>query len=550
MVPWSPYPESGNWKCWFMSVEIEIGYCVISHELLLIIVVFYRRASANTPQSRKRGTFLSHFGSSSSRAAPDSMVPGVQMALRCLPEAPGLPPLADYGAGRPEALAARREKGKFKTRAAENVSPLWKTRMCEFWQLGKCRKGIKCSFAHGEDDLRPSPDFAKTSVCPVFLHTGKCDAKNCRYAHSVDELKVQPHLLKSKMCSFFLMGRCVVGPACRFAHSDEELEQAQAVVNKMRTQLPLEEDELEPLTRRHFSLRPPQAGLHKFLKPTALEEPEVETSEEVETTVDLPDMLTMPQSAISEDVVNLATIRTIPDVPQVDEPPKVVIAASWEDDLLEPTEPISSLKNRTSPGNQSRPQGKVKLSRARRVLVDTFADVEEFPAEIISALAATRETADGLVQLGGSPGLLDLSSRQRQPVIVIDIEDAQHVCQGKRHFKTDGQQSVQIRRRHHGHSRGKAEHRSKSEHRSGRGDRAESRSSPVRPATATKKDSERSEKDRRKVDTPEEGDVSCRATDKSLRRPVLRVMNTFLTVEEEEDDEEFPGFPLRRTQSM
>lgn len=463
------------------------------------------------------------------------------MALRCLPETP--PPLAEYGTGRPEALAARREKGKIKTRAAENVSPLWKTRMCEFWQLGKCRKGIKCSFAHGEDDLRPSPDFAKTSVCPVFLHTGKCDSKNCRYAHSVDELKVQPHLLKSKLCSFFLMGRCVVGPACRFAHSDEELEQAQAVVNQMRAQLPLAENEAETLTRRHFSLRPPQAGFHKFLKPRAPEEPEVEKKEDVETAeVDQLELLRKLQSGISEDVVNLATI---PDVPEVDEPAKVVIAASWEDDLLEPTEPISSLKSRTSPGNQSRPQGKAKLSRARRVLVDTLADVDEFPAQIISGLAATRETSDGLVQLGGNPGLLDLSSRQRQPVMVIDIEDVQHVCQGKRNFEISGQQTVQIRRRHHGHSRGKAEHRSKSEHRSFKGDRADGRSSPVHPNT--KSDSERSEKNRSKVDTPEEADVPYRALE---RRPVLRVMNTFLTVEEEDEDEDFPEFPLRRTQSM
>ncbi|CAK8999319.1 unnamed protein product [Durusdinium trenchii] len=128
---------------------------------------------------------------------------------------------------------ARVKPGK----ATPVVSPLWKTRMCEFWKANKCQKGEACSYAHGEADLRPSPDFERTSVCPAFLHHGRCDKPHCRYAHSVEELRVAPNLLKSKMCSFYLSGRCVVGKACRFAHGAEELEEATAVLSKAAPQV-------------------------------------------------------------------------------------------------------------------------------------------------------------------------------------------------------------------------------------------------------------------------------------------------------------------------
>lgn len=110
-----------------------------------------------------------------------------------------------------------------------SVSPLWKTRPCNFYQVGLCRNGSRCAFAHGDEDLRPSPDFERTSVCPVMLSQGECLKPGCRYAHTADELRVAPGLLKTKMCSFFLNGLCVVGEACRFAHSPEELQEAIAV---------------------------------------------------------------------------------------------------------------------------------------------------------------------------------------------------------------------------------------------------------------------------------------------------------------------------------
>mmetsp|Transcript_21600 Transcript_21600/g.50409 ORF Transcript_21600/g.50409 Transcript_21600/m.50409 type:complete len:577 (-) Transcript_21600:306-2036(-) len=109
------------------------------------------------------------------------------------------------------------------------VSPLYKTRLCNFFAQGCCKEGARCTFAHGEADLRESPDFERTSVCPTMLRDGVCDRPGCRYAHKKDELREDNRVLKTKFCSFFLDGGCVVGSACRFAHSIRELQEADAL---------------------------------------------------------------------------------------------------------------------------------------------------------------------------------------------------------------------------------------------------------------------------------------------------------------------------------
>eukprot|EP00929_Paragymnodinium_shiwhaense_P022669 TRINITY_DN14422_c0_g1_i1.p1 TRINITY_DN14422_c0_g1~~TRINITY_DN14422_c0_g1_i1.p1 ORF type:complete len:639 (+),score=138.54 TRINITY_DN14422_c0_g1_i1:80-1996(+) len=119
-----------------------------------------------------------------------------------------------------------------------SLSPLYKTRMCQFYLEGLCGKGALCPYAHGEEDLRASPDFERTSVCPVMLGRGQCTRPGCRYAHKSEELRVAPGLLKTKMCSFFLKGLCVVGEACRFAHGEDELREALDVQKKAEERAP------------------------------------------------------------------------------------------------------------------------------------------------------------------------------------------------------------------------------------------------------------------------------------------------------------------------
>lgn len=108
------------------------------------------------------------------------------------------------------------------------ITPLYKTRLCNY-PSDTCPYGPLCNYAHGEDDLRPAPNFEKTSVCSSFLRDGRCTQPGCRYAHQSAELRVSPVMLKTKMCRFFLNGICVVGEACRFAHSRKELREAKYV---------------------------------------------------------------------------------------------------------------------------------------------------------------------------------------------------------------------------------------------------------------------------------------------------------------------------------
>jgi len=112
---------------------------------------------------------------------------------------------------------------------APEVSPLYKTRLCNFFVQGCCKEGNHCTFAHGEHDLRASPDFERTSVCPSMLRDGHCDRPDCRYAHAKEELRADGRVLKTRFCSFFLNGGCVVGEACRFAHSIAELQEAETL---------------------------------------------------------------------------------------------------------------------------------------------------------------------------------------------------------------------------------------------------------------------------------------------------------------------------------
>mmetsp|Transcript_127173 Transcript_127173/g.354114 ORF Transcript_127173/g.354114 Transcript_127173/m.354114 type:complete len:395 (-) Transcript_127173:130-1314(-) len=65
-----------------------------------------------------------------------------------------------------------------------------KTRMCTFHVRGVCHKGVKCNFAHSEDELKPQPDLHCTKLCPVMLAGEECTTEGCTFAHSKEELRV------------------------------------------------------------------------------------------------------------------------------------------------------------------------------------------------------------------------------------------------------------------------------------------------------------------------------------------------------------------------
>ncbi|KAE9388918.1 hypothetical protein BT96DRAFT_835610, partial [Gymnopus androsaceus JB14] len=64
---------------------------------------------------------------------------------------------------------------------------LHKTKLCRSWEeKGSCRYGVKCQFAHGEDELREvsrQPKY-KTEICRTFWVTASCPyGKRCCFIH-------------------------------------------------------------------------------------------------------------------------------------------------------------------------------------------------------------------------------------------------------------------------------------------------------------------------------------------------------------------------------
>ncbi|KAG8843709.1 hypothetical protein FRB91_003168 [Serendipita sp. 411] len=65
---------------------------------------------------------------------------------------------------------------------------LYKTELCRSWEeKGTCRYGLKCQFAHGEDELRRvsrHPKY-KTEICRTFWLSGSCPyGKRCCFIHT------------------------------------------------------------------------------------------------------------------------------------------------------------------------------------------------------------------------------------------------------------------------------------------------------------------------------------------------------------------------------
>lgn len=80
-----------------------------------------------------------------------------------------------FGYGRPDLFGyAKGKSPEYETRLSDafRVPGLAKTAMCKFWKAGGCERGWKCSFAHGERELRPVP--------PHFLHTRSLDESERR----------------------------------------------------------------------------------------------------------------------------------------------------------------------------------------------------------------------------------------------------------------------------------------------------------------------------------------------------------------------------------
>lgn len=66
---------------------------------------------------------------------------------------------------------------------------LYKTKMCAFYNVGKCTRGTLCAFAHSVQELRPLPDLRFTRLCELTKRGDICRDVNCTFAHSLNDLR-------------------------------------------------------------------------------------------------------------------------------------------------------------------------------------------------------------------------------------------------------------------------------------------------------------------------------------------------------------------------
>lgn len=104
-----------------------------------------------------------------------------------------------------------------------------KTRLCNQYLQGRCRRGAECNFAHSEQELSAAPDLSKTKLCFNFFR-GQCFKESCAFAHSYEELRATSGFLKTELCHGWAQGRCRFGASCRFAHGASQLRGAAAPV--------------------------------------------------------------------------------------------------------------------------------------------------------------------------------------------------------------------------------------------------------------------------------------------------------------------------------
>jgi hypothetical protein len=97
-----------------------------------------------------------------------------------------------------------------------------KTKLCHFHQIGVCKHGASCAFAHEVAELQSAPNLRKTRLCKAFA-AGRCNDNQCNFAHGQEELRATPLCYKTSMCVWYAKGKCVNGNLCRFAHGRREL---------------------------------------------------------------------------------------------------------------------------------------------------------------------------------------------------------------------------------------------------------------------------------------------------------------------------------------
>lgn len=133
----------------------------------------------------------------------------------------GRSPMPKVSAGLSSPQSSIKEKNSAKARDNAVTMQLTKTKMCAFFERGKCAS-TNCRYAHSATELRCAPNLQKTKLCRAFL-SGGCNDENCFFAHGETDLRVTEGIYKTQICNFFERGYCKKGDRCNHAHGAQDL---------------------------------------------------------------------------------------------------------------------------------------------------------------------------------------------------------------------------------------------------------------------------------------------------------------------------------------
>jgi len=121
-----------------------------------------------------------------------------------------------------------RSAGKNAQRDTAVVLQLTKTKMCAFFERGKCAS-TTCKYAHSADEIRKPPNLQKTKLCKAFLQGNCQQGENCFFAHGEGDLRVTEGIYKTQICNFYEHGYCKKGERCNHAHGAADLRPARGL---------------------------------------------------------------------------------------------------------------------------------------------------------------------------------------------------------------------------------------------------------------------------------------------------------------------------------
>lgn len=122
-----------------------------------------------------------------------------------------------------------------------------KTQLCWHFSYRKvCPRGLSCTFAHGEEELRPE---SERKLCYLYDPVEQtCPrGEKCPFAHP-NGLNASKPAVKNQICKFWKQGICKNGSTCINAHGEEELRSGIVEKAKATPEFKVYHDEKEAAT--------------------------------------------------------------------------------------------------------------------------------------------------------------------------------------------------------------------------------------------------------------------------------------------------------------